>query len=230
MAATTTPPQTSNGAPSRAGGAGRAPARPAVAGATQRAARRNRTRIAAGVVLMLACALGIGVAFANAAERTPVLVVDHPIRVGQTIEASDLREVLVGSTPANATIAASRRATVIGRTAAVDLAEGSLLAPSQLTSGPAAETGRAVIGASLKSGQYPAELAAGDRVLVITLPPDSETSTDRTSTPSAIAATVVGVHTTDSGEVSVSLAVDPDEATQLAIAGARQRLSVVLAP
>jgi len=179
--------------------------------------------------LMLACALGIGVAFSNAAQRTPVLVVDHSIRAGQTIESGDLREVLVGSTPANSTIAASRRSTVVGRTAAVDLAVGSLLAPGQLTSGPAAATGRAVIGASLKNGQYPAELAAGDRVLVITLPPDSSTA-QLSATSSPAEATVVGIHTTDSGDVTVSLAVDPADATDLAIAGARQRLSVVLAP
>lgn len=103
------------------------------------------------------------------------------------------------------------------------------MAPSMVTSGPASATGRAVIGASLRDGQFPAELVAGDRVQVVVLP--SETATGDVSSPSApIDATVVGIRPLDQGGVSVSLAVDPSDAADLAVAGARSRLSLVLAP
>ena len=208
----------------------RAPERaPSPAGMTQRWTRRNRTRAAAGLVLLVLCSLGVGVAFSNAAQRTPVLALAHSVRAGQQITDADLREVLVGSPPAGSTVASSGRDDVVGRTESVDLPAGALLAPSMVASGPATANGRSVIGASLRDGQYPAELVAGDRVQVVVLP--SETAGDDTSSPPApIDATVVGIRPLDQGGVSVSLAVDPAEAPDLAVAGARSRLSLVLAP
>lgn len=193
-------------------------------------ASRNRTRIAVGVFAMLACALGAGVAFTTAADRSPVLVVARPVTAGSTIESSDLREELVGSSPAASTVAASRRASIVGRTAAVDLVPGSLLSSSQVSDGPAAGTGQAVVGATLKEGQFPVELGVGDHVLAIVLPSESADPTGG-ATPTPIAATVVGVRPLDDGGgIAVSLAVRPDQAPALAVAGARARLSLVLAP
>jgi Flp pilus assembly protein CpaB len=179
---------------------------------------------------MLACALGAGVAFTSAADRSPVLVVARPVTAGSTIESSDLREVLVGSSPAASTVAASRRSSIVGRTAAVDLVPGSLLSSSQVADGPAAGTGQAVVGATLKEGQFPVELGVGDHVLAIVLPSESADPTGA-ATPTPIEATVVGVRPLDDGGgIDVSLAVRPDQATPLAVAGARARLSLVLAP
>ena len=226
MAATKTPTAVSgNGlkAPPRA------PERSPALGVTQRWTRRNRTRAAAGVVLLIGCSLGVGVAYSNAAQRSPVLALAHTVRAGQHIADSDLREVLVGSPPADATIAASRRAGVVGRTASVDLPAGALLAPSMVASGPAAASGRSVIGASLHDGQFPAELVAGDRVLVVVLPSENGSS-DLQSPSSPVEATVVGSRSIDQGGVTVSLAVEPSAAAELAVAGARSRLSLVLAP
>lgn len=208
----------------------RPPDRPPVtAGVTQRWTRRNRTRAAAGFVLLVVCALGVGVAFSNAAQRSPVLAVARTVRAGQQITDADVREVLLGSPPSGSTIAASGRARVVGRTASVDLPAGALIAPSMVASGPAAASGRSVIGASLRDGQFPAELVAGDRVQIVVLPSDNATGEARS--PSApVDATVVGIRPLDQGGVSVSLAVDPSKAADLAVAGARARLSLVLAP
>lgn len=201
---------------------------PHTAGVTQRWTRRNRTRAAAGFVLLVVCALGVGVAFSNAAQRSPVLAVAHTVRAGQQISESDLREVLVGSPPSGSTISVSARADVVGHTASVDLPAGALIAPSMVSSGPAAASGRSVIGASLRDGQFPAELVAGDRVQIVVLPSDNATTDSSPSAP--VDATVVGIRPLDQGGVSVSLAVEPSKAADLAVAGARSRLSLVLAP
>lgn len=179
---------------------------------------------------MVACALSAGVAFTTAAERSPVLLVARPVTAGSTIKSSDLRERLVGSNPAGSTVAASRRSSIVGRTAAVDLVPGSLLSLSQVADGPAAGTGQAVVGATLKEGQFPIELGVGDRVLAIVLSSESS-DPNGTAPPPPVSATVVGVRPLqDGGGVAVSLAVAPDEAPPLAVAGARGRLSLVLAP
>jgi Flp pilus assembly protein CpaB len=178
---------------------------------------------------MLACALAAGVSFSNVANRTPVLVVARPVTAGQVIQSTDLREALVGSDAQGATIAADRRSSIIGRTAGVDLVEGAILAPAQLADGPAAGTGQAVVGATLKEGQFPVELSVGDRVLAVRLPSASATAGGDPPTP--ISATVVGVRPLDAGGgVAVSLAVTPNLAPELAVAGARSELSLVLAP
>lgn len=219
----------SNGAPPKSP-PGPAPLVQSSSGSTRRVASKNRTRIAVGVFAMVAFALAAGVAFTTAADRSTVLVVARPVTAGSTIESSDLREELVGSSPAESTIAANRRSSIVGRTAAVDLVPGSLLSSSQVADGPAAGTGQAVVGATLKEGQFPVELGVGDRVLAIVLPPESSDS-NGTATPASVEATVVGVRPLDDGGgIAVSLAVAPDQAPSLAVAGARARLSLVLAP
>ena len=229
MAVTTA--ATNNGGAPPASGPGRAPTTPTtVVGSTQRMATRNRTRIAVGSFVMLASALGAGLAVASAGDRTPVLVVARAVPAGEVIEGPDLREVLVGSRPAESTIDASERATIIGRTASVELVAGSFLARGQLAAGPAAGTGQAVIGATLKEGHFPVELADGDEVLAVVLPPESADTTGAAA-PTSIAARVVGIRSLDDGGgIAVSLAVAPDRAPALAAAGARARLTLVLAP
>lgn len=199
-------------------------------GSTRRMASKNRTRVAVGVFVMIACALAAGLTFTTAADRSPVIVIARPVTAGSTIESSDLREELVGSSPAGSSVAASRRSSIVGRTAAVDLVPGSLLASNQVADGPAAGTGQAVVGATLKEGQFPVELGAGDRVLAIVLPSESADPA-RASMPVSVAATVVGLRPLDDGGgIAVSLAVAPTDAPSLAIAGASARLSLVLAP
>jgi Flp pilus assembly protein CpaB len=187
--------------------------------------------MAVGAFLMLACALAAGVSFSNVANRTPVLVVARPVTAGQVIQSTDLREALVGSDAQGATIAASRRSSIIGRSAGVELVEGAILDPALLADGPAAGTGQAVVGATRKEGQFPVELSVGDRVLAVRLPSASATAGGDPPTPTPISATVVGVRPLDAGGgVAVSLAVGPDLAPKLAVAGARSELSLVLAP
>jgi len=180
---------------------------------------------------MLACALAAGVLFARVADRSAVLVVSQPVRAGQVIESAALGERLVGSRPGGSTIAASERSAIVGRTASVDLVAGSLLAPGHLADGPVAGTGRAVIGATLKEGQYPVELSNGDRVLAVVIPPDSSDAAGApTTVPAPTPATVVGVRRLDDGSgIAISLAVAPDRSPTLAIAGAKSRLTIVLA-
>lgn len=231
MAGTRTDSMTDGNA-SRAGGPGRAPSTPTnTVGSTKRRASRNRGRMAVGVLVMAACALAGGLAFAKVADRSPVLVIAQPVRAGEVIEAADLREVLVGSNPSGSTIAASQRSSVVGRTAAADLVVGSFLARGQLATGPVAGTGQVVIGATLKEGQFPIELATGDRVLVVVLPLESaEAVGATTSGPKPVEANVVGIRPLDDGGgVAISLAVAPAQAPALAIAGARSRLTLLLA-
>ena len=227
MTSTTTPPGALNGS-----GALRAPAPPTGGQAprTKQTASRQRTRLVLGTLLLLGCSLAAAVLYANVGDRHAVLVVDRPVVAGQEITAADLGEALVSGDGAGTTIAAGDTDRIIGRVAAVDLVRGSFLGPGHLADGPLADSGDAVIGATLREGQYPLGLTDGDRVLAVVLPPESAPD-EETSDASPVEATVVAVgELSDLGGIAVSLAVAPDDAPRVAVAGARGRLALVLVP
>lgn len=201
-------------------------------GATAKAAARNRTRIISGAFVLVVSALVAGLLYANIGNRHPVIAIARPVAAGQIIQATDLHEVLAGSVDGIRTTPWSSRASVVGRTAAVSLIPGSLLNPSQLATGPAIDPAAAVVGAVLKPGQFPAGLRSGDKVLAIVLPPEAASATGQADVDPPIAATVAAIETLpdSAGSVSVSLAVPPGDSATLAVAGARGRLALVLAP
>lgn len=227
MTSTTAAPGTLNGS-----GALRAPSPPAGGPTprTKQTASRQRTRMVLGSLLLLGCSLAAAVLYANAGDRHAVLVVDRPVAAGQEITAADLREALVSDDGIGATIRTRDAGRTVGRFAAVDLVAGSFLAPGHLADGPLAGSDDPVVGATLQEGQYPLGLSDGDRVLAVVLPPESAPA-EESSTSAPVEATVVAVgELTDLGGIAVSLAVQPEDAPRVAVAGARGRLALVVVP
>ena len=62
----------------------------------------------------------------------------------------------------------------MGRAVALPLAAGTLLTETDLGPGADPPSGQAVVGLALKPGQYPPEVTAGDRVLVVTNPSSTD--------------------------------------------------------
>lgn len=220
------------GAVNNGSGALRAPSPPAPGpgSRTRQTASRQRARMVVGLLLLLGCSLAAAVLFANAGDRHAVLVMDRPVAAGEEITAADLGEALVSGDDAASTIRRADADRIVGRFAAVDLVKGSFLAPGHLADGPLAGSDDAVIGATLREGQYPLDLTDGDRVLAVVLPPESALAED-SADEVPVAATVVAVgELSDLGGIAVSLAVRPDDAARVAIAGARGRLALVVVP
>jgi hypothetical protein len=98
------------------------------------------------------------------------LAVARPVPVGEVITEADVQVVRVADTSGLALMPAGRRDQVVGRTAAVPLAAGSLLTEGQV--GPAAwpPAGQAVIAVPVKAGRAPAGLTAGAKVVVLVVP------------------------------------------------------------
>jgi hypothetical protein len=201
-------------------------------GATAKAAARNRTRIIAGVFTLVMSALVAGLLYANVGRRNPVVAIARPVAAGQVIQAADLNQVLASSVDGIRTTPWSSRSSVVGKTAAMSLVAGSLLNPGQITTGSAIDARAAVVGAVLKPGQFPTGLRPGDKVLAIILPPEAAAATGQAAVDPPIAVTLAAIEKLldSAGSVSVSLAVPPGDAATLAVAGARGRLALVLAP
>lgn len=199
---------------------------------TERAARvgrRNHGRIAVGVLIIVLCVLGTVSLYSSAGERVNVLSVRRWVAPGQRITASDIGTTFVSTNSGVRMIPASGRARMVGRMAAVGLVPGSLLAPEQLRDGPQVLTGMAIAGATLKPGQYPVRLSAGDEVAVIETAPASATGTTASPKEHGRAKVLDLVASGDaSGSLNVSLIVPDDVATSVATAGAAGRLSLVV--
>lgn len=198
-----------------------------VLGSAARSSARSRSRILIGCLVALVSAFAVALLYADAGERQPVLVVARPVAAGQTIEAGDLREVLVAADGDVQMIDAAERTQVVGRTASVPLAAGSILTPDQVGDSTLLDPSDAVFGALLGEGSYPVELRAGDRVLLYVLP--SGEAEDGTTEP--VRATVVAVRDgLAPGSANATFSVDAGDAGAAATAAGQDRLIVVLAP
>ncbi|KAB1109123.1 hypothetical protein F6X54_20215 [Micromonospora aurantiaca] len=204
-----------------------APARPILDGAAQ--PKRRWSLLVGGLLLVLLCAGIFAVVQLGGDAREQVLVVARPVAAGQVITAEDLRTARVVPDAGVSLVRAEQRQQVVGRSAAVPLAEGTLLAEAQL--GPARwpDQGRAVVAAAFKPGRVPAGLAAGNHALVVTVAKeDSAGPADlpaaRASIPAMVVDVAAGVD--GSGTTVVSLLLGRDDATKLA--GAGSELSLVL--
>lgn len=209
---------------------GSRPEMPRTLTGTQRLAARNRNRVVGGLLLVVVTALAAAALYSNLGDRVRVLTVAHAVRAGERLTADDFAETLVATDARASTVPADQRDDIVGRVAAVDLAAGSFLAPTQITDDPIGTDGHAVIGATLRPGAFPVGLRRGDAVLVVLMPPegaDGDASATR-----VVAGTVADVadEPDTGGGVVVSLAVPPGDAASLSIGGARGLLSLVLAP
>jgi hypothetical protein len=196
--------------------------------------RRRPWLVVFSLLSMVVCAGAFALFYLRADDRVQVLAVARPVAAGQTIAVADLRVVRLVPDAGVALVPAAGASRVIGRTAVVPLAAGSLLTESQL--GPAAwpPAGQAVVAVPVKAGRLAAGVTPGVRVLVIPVAKDGEAPPAQ-PTPSSgarpappVAATVVQVVDGDgSGNAVVSLLVSRQDA--VAVAGASGEVSIVVA-
>jgi Flp pilus assembly protein CpaB len=189
--------------------------------------RRNGWRLVIGALVTVTAATGFAALQIAADTTTPVLVVTQPVAAGQVITANDVRVADLRLEPGVEAVRADQAAAAVGRTAAVPLTPGSLLAPSQI--GPPAfpSRGEAVVAVSVRLP--PAGLTAGSQVLVLMTP--SAPAGDQLPVPlvPSVQATVVQVGQPDStGTRTVSLLVRDADAEAVASAAAVGTVSLVV--
>lgn len=178
-------------------------------------------RVLLGAVLVLGFALAGAVVANRVDTRVPVLAAAHNIAAGQTISDVDVTVVRVAAESGVATLPDTQRATVLGRTAAMPVAAGTLLQPAQLGDVAWPPAGQAVIAVGVKPGHAPAGLTAGSHVTVLIVPTSNAPGTAAASGPSSVVqadATVVSVEqaTDQSGTLVVSLLLSGSAATKIA--------------
>jgi SAF domain-containing protein len=191
-------------------------------------ARRRWARVAAGAVLALLGGWVFASLYVSAGERVEVLAVAHDVDRFETVDRDDLRTVRVAADPDVDTVDASDADDIVGRAAATDLREGSLLSPSQLVAEDARLVGdnEAVVGAELAPGDIPeGALAGGIDVMVVLGPADTAPGGEVDQVPGWLLE--FGDPDENTGDRRVSLVVPEDRAADVAAAASDERVAVV---
>lgn len=188
--------------------------------------KRQASRRVAGLVLAACGAWLAATGVASAGHKTKVLAVAHPVPRYHVVQADDLRVVEVDA-PEVPLVPASNLKNVIGRLAASDLIEGSLLAPSQLR--PVGDipvaAGYVTVGLLLPRGSLPVDgVAAGDQIQVVI-----RAGQGSTGAPMTVNGRVQAVGATaTNGDRSVSVVIAADDGPAVAAAASDRRASLIL--
>jgi hypothetical protein len=173
-----------------------------------------------GAALMVGSALLFAVVGLRADPAVPVLALAQPVAAGEVIGETHLQVVHIVPDPRVELVPASQRQTVVGRTAAVPLAEGGLLSPAQLGAVAWPPSGQSVLAVPVATGRMPAGLSAGSVVSVLHWParveaPDGGEAAGLVTVPAVVVAVeepnVAGVRV-------VSLLLSSAQARQVAAA------------
>jgi hypothetical protein len=185
--------------------------------------------MAVGLVVMVLCTLIAMTLYQHATRRIEVLAVRRSVAAGQQITAADLETVAISSDSAVQTLSAARRSAVVGRIAAVGLVPGSLLSPNQISAGPRVPPGMVITGATLKPGQFPLGLRAGDEVMLVETLPATATGAPADPIGRGTARVLEVESLKDSNSsIAASLIVPVDVAATVASAGAAGRINLVV--
>jgi hypothetical protein len=129
------------------------------------APRERKPALAAlAVLLILVGALGATVLVLRAGNKIQAIKITAMVAQGQSITASSFAEVDVASGTGVNYVPWSQRNELGSFRAATNLVPGTVLVGEMLTQQSGVASGKVLVGLSLKAGQYPSGLKAGDTV------------------------------------------------------------------
>ena len=221
------------------------------------APRERKPALAAlAVLLILLGALGATVMVLRAGDKMTVVEINADVAQGQPIPAGAVRSVDISDVSGLDFIRWNQRANLASSfVAATNLKPGTVLVRNMITpKGDALASGTSLVGLSLKEGQYPTGLKAGDTVAAYLVGNNAGSSTSGSSgstsgsSGSSGAGSGSGGNTEisdhlviktignssssfgDSGNVSVTVLADNDAAGPLTIAASANDVALVLVP
>jgi hypothetical protein len=119
-------------------------------------------------------------------KAVDVLSVARAVSAGSVLTDADLTTVSIVPADSLHVVIAARRAEVIGQTAAVPLAVGSLLTAEQLGAVTDPGAGQSILAVGVKTGRAPAGLAPGASVVVLVVPSSSGAQTTPVQAPAVV--------------------------------------------
>lgn len=171
--------------------------------------------VAVGALIIAVCVVGAMSWGRSAVAGTSVLVIKNDVRRGALLTADDFGSITLNSSADIALVPSASLDDAVGLRAAVDIAAGTPLTPSQLTSASVVAAGQGLVGLTVDLGEAPSDLSPGDTVRILTV-----TRANDGSTTSAVESTTFEVWDISEPDPMdavrvVTLKVDVDQAALL---------------
>ncbi|MEU8978916.1 hypothetical protein [Streptomyces sp. NPDC048309] len=210
--------------------------------------RERKPALAAlAVLLILVGALGATMLVLRAGDRIEVIKLTGDVQAGESITDSKITSVMVAQDSGVDYVPWSQRQGLKSLQAKATLFKGTVVVGQMFAKKTSLAAGKATVGLSLKEGQYPANLKAGDIVSAYLVGNDSGTSKGSSSSSSSgtsgsgdnsllVERAVVSDVKTDSGDtisstnLPVTLTVDSSDIAALTQAASAGEVAVVLVP
>lgn len=192
-------------------------------------ARRRRSMMAWGVVVIVLGGLGAWWGVQQAGSRTAVIAMAADVSYGETVTAEDFVQVEVPLEPGLSVTSWTQLTNLVGQRATTDLLKGTLVTSRSLTDGQVTADGQAVVGVTVKPSQAPTmSLKPRDAVRLVVMPTAGDDSLDLSSRPEGVDATVLSVGAVLSGgSRTVDVVVGAADADPVAALAATGRLVIV---
>ncbi|MEU3518756.1 hypothetical protein ABZ770_26335 [Streptomyces sp. NPDC006654] len=232
-------------------GAGRSggPAQPSVGDRLPTAPRERKPALAAlAVLLILLGALGATTLVLQAGNRIEVVKITAEIPAGSSVNSSNVTSVMVADDDSIHYVKWSQLASLEKLKARNTIPAGAVAVGEMFGSGSTLAAGKAVVGLSLKEGQYPAGLKMGDVVAAYRVSSNGSSTggssnSSSSSSSSGGGSPIVGRATVsyvpddkNSGDLvgstnfAVTVTVNSDDAAALAQAAATGSVALVRVP
>jgi hypothetical protein len=191
--------------------------------------RRNPKWIALGIVALCLGGLLSYMIYARVASETAVVAAAHTVYRGETIDQGDLTTITLRGGSRPQTVPATRLADLVGKRAAYDLIEGSVIPPRAVVAEAIPAEGRAIVGLKLASGRAPANLLLPSSVVrLVALPAVADDSTTDKLTGSIFVGRVIDQSpAADGTSILVNVDVDAGAAPTIAMLAAQDRIAIV---
>jgi hypothetical protein len=191
--------------------------------------RRNPKWIALGIVALCLGALLSYFIYAKVATETAVVAAAHTVYRGETIEQGDLATITLRGGSLPHAIPAAQLNDLVGKRAAFDLVEGSVILSTAVTDTATPAEGRAVIGLKLAPGRAPANLLQpASRVRLIAMPAAADGSTtDKLAGSIFVGSVIDQSQAADGMSILLNVDVDAHAAPTIATLAAQDRIVIV---
>jgi hypothetical protein len=191
--------------------------------------RRNPKWIALGIVALCLGGLLSYMIYAGVASETAVVAATHTVYRGETLEKGDLTTITLRGDSLLQTVPAARLADLVGKRAAYDLIEGSVIPASAVVEEAVPAEGRAIVGLKLAPGRAPGNLLLPSSVVrLIALPSAADSSTTDKLTDSIFVARVIDQSAAADGtSILVNVDVEAGAAPTIATLAAQDRIAIV---
>jgi hypothetical protein len=161
------------------------------------------------------------------ATETAVVAVANTVYRGELIDRDDLTTITLQGNSLAQAVPGRELDNLVGKRAAFDLAEGSIVVSAAVTAEAVPAVGRAVVGLKLEMGRVPTSLLVPSSDLRLVALPPEDGGTDKLTGDAFVARVIDQAPGVDGATILLNVDVAAAQAPTIALLAAQDRIAVV---